>query len=58
VTDGGGGVQAIMGVCDVSQLVVFNSVRKQGEQNMGSKPINSTPSWPLHQLLLPGYCPA
>jgi hypothetical protein len=24
-----------------------------GEQARGSKPVSSTPSWPLHQLLLP-----
>jgi hypothetical protein len=22
------------------------------------RPVNSPPSWPLHQLLLPGSCPA
>jgi hypothetical protein len=45
-------------------LVVLASVRKQVEQAMRSKPVSSTPSCPLHQLLPPGsgvpclsYCP-
>jgi hypothetical protein len=33
-------------------LVVLGSIRKQTEQAMGSKPVSSTPPWPLHQLLL------
>jgi hypothetical protein len=32
-------------------LVVLGSIGKQAEQAMGSKPVSSTPSWPLHQLL-------
>jgi hypothetical protein len=35
----------------VSGLVVPGSIRKQAEQARGTKPVNSTPSWPLHQLL-------
>ena len=34
-------------------LLVLGSVRKQAEQGRGSKPVSSTPSWPLHQLLPP-----
>ena len=34
-------------------LVVLGSIRKQAEQAWGSKPVSSTPPWPLHQLLLP-----
>jgi hypothetical protein len=34
-------------------LVVLGSIRKQAEQGRGSKPVSSTPPWPLHQLLLP-----
>jgi hypothetical protein len=34
-------------------LVVLGSIRKQAEQARGSKPVSSTPPWPLHQLLLP-----
>ena len=33
-------------------LAVLGSVRKQTEQARRSKPVSSTPSWPLHQLLL------
>jgi hypothetical protein len=32
-------------------LVVLGSIRKQAEQAMRSKPVSSTPPWPLHQLL-------
>ena len=35
-------------------LVVLSSVRKQIEQAKGSKPVSSTPPWPLPQLLPPG----
>jgi hypothetical protein len=38
-------------------LVVLGSVRKQAEQARGSKPVSSTPPWPLHQLLPSGSCP-
>jgi hypothetical protein len=34
-------------------LVVWGSIREQAEQARGSKPVSSTPPWPLHQLLLP-----
>jgi hypothetical protein len=34
-------------------LVVLGSIRKQGEQARGSKPVSSTSPWPLYQLLLP-----
>jgi hypothetical protein len=39
-------------------LAVLGSIRKQVEQAMRSMPVNSTPPWPLHQLLPPGSCPA
>jgi hypothetical protein len=39
-------------------LVVPGSVRKQAEQAMRSKPVSSTPPWPLHQLLPPDSYPA
>jgi hypothetical protein len=41
-------------------LMTLGSIRKQAEQAM-SKPVGSTgpfPSWPLHQSLPPGSCPA
>ena len=34
-------------------LVVLGSIKKQAEQAMGSKPVSSTPPWPLFQLLPP-----
>ena len=34
-------------------LVVLESIKKQTEQKMESKPVSSTPPWPLHQLLPP-----
>jgi hypothetical protein len=37
--------------------VVLASLRKQAEHAMESKPVSSTPPWPLHQLLPPGSCP-
>lgn len=41
------------------ELVVLSSLRKQAEQDMISKPVISTPPWPLqHQLQHPGPCPA
>ena len=36
----------------IPELVVLGSIRKQAEQAMGSKPVSSTPPWPLYQLLL------
>jgi hypothetical protein len=41
----------------ISGLVVLGSTRKQAEEVMGSKPVSSTPPWPLHQLLPPDSCP-
>ena len=38
-------------------LVVLGSIRKQAKQARRSKPVSSTPSWPLHQLLLPDQVP-
>jgi hypothetical protein len=35
----------------IPELVVLGSIRKQAEQVRGSKPVNSIPPWPLHQLL-------
>jgi hypothetical protein len=32
--------------------------RNQAEQARGSKPVSSTPPWPLYQLLPPGSNPA
>jgi len=37
-------------------LAILGSIRKQAEQAIVSKPISSTPPWPLHQLLPPGSC--
>ena len=34
-------------------LMVLGSISKQTEQARGSKPVSSTPLWPLHQLLPP-----
>jgi hypothetical protein len=34
-------------------LVVLSSIRKQAEQDRGSKPVRNISPWPLHQLLLP-----
>jgi hypothetical protein len=31
-------------------LVVLDSTIKQAEQATGSKPVSSTPLWPLHQV--------
>jgi hypothetical protein len=39
-------------------LVVLSSIRKQAEQAKGSRPVRSTSSWPLRQLLPPGSSPA
>ena len=36
---------------DPLPLSSFHSA--QAEQTRGSKPVSSTPAWPLHQLLLP-----
>ena len=36
----------------ISGLVVLGSIRKQGEQASGSKPVKDIPPWPLHQPLL------
>jgi hypothetical protein len=38
-------------------LVVLGSIGKQAEQARGSKPVSSTPPWPLCQLLPPGSFP-
>jgi hypothetical protein len=35
-----------------SGLVVLGSIREQAEQARGSKPVETIPPWPLHQLLL------
>jgi hypothetical protein len=35
----------------IPRLVILGSIRKQVEQAMRSKPVSSTPPWPLHQLL-------
>jgi hypothetical protein len=37
----------------ISGLVVLGSIREQGEQARGSKPVNNISRWLLHQLLLP-----
>jgi hypothetical protein len=34
-------------------LIVLGSIRKQGEQARGSKPVMNIPPWPLHQFLIP-----
>lgn len=38
-------------------LLVLASIRKQAEQAIGSNPVRSTPPWPLHHLLPPGFFP-
>jgi hypothetical protein len=38
-------------------LVVLDTIRKQTEQAMRSKPVSSTPPWSPHQLLPQGPCP-
>jgi hypothetical protein len=52
----GGRAQPIVSEA-IPRLVVLDSVRKQAEQARGSKPVSSTPPWPLHQLLPPCSCP-
>ena len=37
--------------------VVLGSIRKQAKEAMGSKPVSSTPLWPVYQRLPPGSCP-
>ena len=37
-------------------ILVLGSIRKQAEQAKRSKPVSSTPVWPLHHLLPPGSC--
>ena len=52
-----GRVQPIVGGA-IPELVGPGSIRNQAQQAMRSKPVSSTPPWPLHQLLPPGSCPA
>ena len=40
--------------CPDSKIPYSGSMRKQAEQGMRSKPVSSTPLWPLHQRLPPG----
>ena len=47
--------QSIVGGA-ISGLVALGSIRKQAAQIMKSKPVSSTPLWPLHELLLPASC--
>jgi hypothetical protein len=50
-------MQALLTVSNATPgLVVLGSIRKQAEQTVESKPVGSTPPWPLHQLLPPGSC--
>jgi hypothetical protein len=37
----------------ISGLVVLGCIRKQAEQDRGSKSVRNIPIWPVHQLLLP-----
>jgi hypothetical protein len=37
----------------ISGLVFLGFIREQAEQASGSKPVNNTPPWLLHQVLLP-----
>lgn len=37
--------------------VVLTDIIEQGEQTIKSKPVSSTPPWPLLQLLPSGFCP-
>lgn len=46
-----------LGVAGPPRLVLLDAVKKQAKQAMRSKPVSSTPPWPLHQLLPPGSCP-
>jgi hypothetical protein len=36
----------------IPRPVVLDSIRKQTEQDRGSKPVSNIPPWPLHHLLL------
>lgn len=38
-------------------LELLGSIRKQVEEVMGSKPVSTTPPWPLCQFLPPESCP-
>ena len=42
----GKGAQPIVDII-ILGLVVLGAIRKQAEEAMGSKPISSTPPWPL-----------
>jgi hypothetical protein len=56
ISDQVGRAQSTVGDA-IPRLVVLGSTRKQAEQAKGSKPVSSTPPWPLHQLLPPGSYP-
>jgi hypothetical protein len=56
ISDPWGMSQPIVGGA-IPRLVVLGSIRKYAEQAMRSKPVSSTPLWPLRWLLPPGSCP-
>lgn len=43
-------------VCYAHGLKIFSHIRQYVEQAMGNKPVSSTTSWPLFQLLTPHDC--
>jgi hypothetical protein len=49
----GGGPSPWWVMPSLGWLVVLASIRRQVEQAVESKSVNSTPPWPLHQLLPP-----
>lgn len=49
IEDGGEGPSSLCGAA--CGLVVLGAVRKQAEESMRSKPVNSSALWSLHQLL-------
>ena len=56
MTDQCGRAQPMMGGA-IPGLLILDSIRKQAEQVMGSKPVSSIPSSSLHQFLPPGFLP-
>jgi hypothetical protein len=40
----------------IPELVLLGAIRKQAEKIKRSKPVSSTPPWPLLQFLLAGSC--
>ena len=42
---------------ETPEWVIPGAIIKQAEQAIRTKPVSTTPPWPLHQLLLLGSCP-